>query len=136
MVLMVVPPGWWWSGAAGCCRVGVACGRSALDEAGDGGGRLAQPLAGRVAALDHGLGDAVADVAVEQPRRHRLEGAAHRRDLGEDVDAVPVVLDHGGDALGLALDAPEALEQIVLGKGVAGHRRSSSIRITGYPHGV
>ena len=41
------------------------------------------------------------------------------RDLGQHVDAVAVLLDHPLDAAHLALDAPQALDELVLGRGVA-----------------
>jgi hypothetical protein len=36
----------------------------------------------------------VVDVVVESLEGHRLEGGIAGRDLGEDVDAVPVIGDH------------------------------------------
>ena len=56
-----------------------------------------------------------------RPMRHGLQGLGHGGDLGEDVDAVDVLVDHPGDAADLALDAAQALEVVVLGVGVAVH---------------
>src|SRR5215212_2088820 len=77
---------------------------------------------GRFLELDLGLRPAglgrlehaVAHVLVEQTERDRLESLCHRRDLGEDVDAVLLLLDHALQAAGLALDAPQTLEVVVL----------------------
>ena len=67
---------------------------------------------------------AVARVLVEEPERDLVQRGVDRRDLGEDVDAVAIVLDHALDAADLALDPAQALEQLVLGGGVsAGGRR-------------
>ena len=63
--------------------------------------------------------DAVLDVVLEHLQRNRLERCVDRGELREDVDAVAVVLDHPGDAPHLALDAGEALEQLVLVRRVA-----------------
>ncbi|GAA4699568.1 hypothetical protein GCM10025781_17120 [Kocuria gwangalliensis] len=37
-----------------------------------------------------------------------MQGPGHRSDLGKDIDAVPVLLDHPGDATDLSLDAVQA----------------------------
>ena len=63
--------------------------------------------------------DAVLDVLFEHLQRHRLESGVDGAELGEDVDAVAVVLDHLGDAPHLALDARQALEELVLVRRVA-----------------
>src|SRR5438034_3400652 len=39
-------------------------------------------------------GDAMADMLVEDLERQRLEGGIHRRALGQDVDALAVILEH------------------------------------------
>ena len=67
----------------------------------------------RVAGLER-AGDAVADVLVEDLERERLERRVDGGDLGEDVDAVAVVLDHPLDAAHLAFDAVQALDERVL----------------------
>ena len=51
--------------------------------------------------------EAVPRVAVEQPERHLVERRLHGVDLGQDVDAVAVFLDHPGQASDLAFDAVE-----------------------------
>src|SRR6266511_133257 len=59
-------------------------------------------------------GDAVAHVLVEDLEGERLECGVDGRDLGEDVDAVAVLLDHPFDPADLSLDAVEALDECVL----------------------
>jgi hypothetical protein len=43
-----------------------------------------------------------------------LRGLRHCRDLGEDVDAVLLVLDHALQPAGLALDPPEPAQILLL----------------------
>src|SRR5262245_36025766 len=66
---------------------------SGLDEPGDGRHRLGELVIG-VVVLGDGVAHAVLQVLVEQPEPDALEGARHRRDLREDVDAVLVLVDH------------------------------------------
>ena len=66
-----------------------------------------------------GVDDAVAHVLLEQAEGDRLQRLRHRRDLGEDVDAVLLLLDHPLQAAGLALDAAQPLEVVVLAVDVA-----------------
>src|SRR3954452_10515564 len=94
-------------------------GDSGTHEAGDGLGGLADLLLGLPAAGARGLDDAVAEMLLEQAEGDRLQGLRHRRDLGEDVDAVLLVLDHALQTAGLALDATEPLEVLVLAVDVA-----------------
>src|SRR5688500_6640462 len=61
----------------------------------------------------------MAHVLLEQAQCDRLECLRHRGDLGEDVDAVLLVLDHALQAAGLALDAAQPLEVVVLAVDVA-----------------
>src|SRR5512133_4165172 len=63
------------------------------------------------ALLALGAHDAMACVVVEQAERDLVERGAHGADLGEDVDAVAIVLDHALDAADLAFDAAQALEE-------------------------
>ena len=70
--------------------------------------RRAWPRRRRVVAGDR-IGDAVADVAVEDPHRDLLERGLDGRDLGEDVDAVGVLADHALEPADLALDASQAV---------------------------
>jgi hypothetical protein len=101
---------------------------SGLDEPGDRVGRLAD-LGGRdVAALDRRLGDAVRQVVFQQAQRHRLQRPRRRRHLGQDVDAVLVVLDHLLQAADLALDPAQPLEVPVLARGVSVHAAPSAAR--------
>src|SRR5687768_1385785 len=88
--------------------------RSGTDEAGDGLGGLANLLLGFAATGGRRLHEAVAHVLLEQPEGDRLEGLRHGRDLGEDVDAVLLVLDHALQAARLPLDPAQALEVVVL----------------------
>ena len=75
--------------------------------------RMSRPTAAIISAVrascSLGLGSdhARMGVSVEQPERDLVEGGLDRRDLGEDVDAVAVLLDHALDAAHLALDAPQ-----------------------------
>jgi hypothetical protein len=54
-------------------------------------------------------------VVVEEPERDLVEGRQDGRDLGEDVDAVAVVVDHARDATHLAFDSSQAPLQSPLG---------------------
>src|SRR6478609_10407000 len=78
----------------------------------------------------------MAEVILEKTHGDGLERARQGADLGEDVDAVLLVLHHPMDAAGLTLDPLEAVEVLVLvgdvpvvgvvdGEGVIGHRDSS-----------
>jgi DNA-binding MarR family transcriptional regulator len=69
-------------------------------------------------------GDAVANVVVDELERDCVDRFANRADLGEDVDAVTVVLDHARDPAHLALHARESFQQLGPALGVSGHGRS------------
>lgn len=89
--------------------------RLAAHEAGNGGGCLFDLgfCDGRVAGafgFDGGAGYAVADVLFEQVQGDGVERLGDRGNLGEDVDAVLVFIDHAGDAADLPFDAAQALE--------------------------
>src|ERR1700759_86252 len=56
----------------------------------------------------------MSQVLVQQVQRDGTQGTVGGADLGEDVDAVLVLLDHAGDAAYLALDAPQPLGVVVL----------------------
>jgi hypothetical protein len=76
-------------------------------------------VAGRLALPLH----AVSGVSVEKAESDLVKRCLGGADLGEDVDAVAVVLHHAGDAADLTLDSRETLEHLVLAGGVAaGHR--------------
>src|SRR5207302_6207922 len=77
-----------------------------------------------------GAHHAVAGVVVDQAEGDLVERRLDGRDLREDVDAVALVLDHSLDPADLALDPAKAVEQLVLGGGVAGRGHAS------YPLGV
>src|SRR5687768_10676208 len=80
---------------------------------------------GRVARRQR-AGDAVAHVVVEDLEGETLERRRDRPDLGEDVDAVPLVLDHALDAPHLPFDPVQALDERILVLDVAvGHVRAS-----------
>src|SRR6478735_3186787 len=84
--------------------------RSGLHEAGDGLGGLLELLLLLGPALAGGVDEAVRHVVVEQVERERLERLRRRGDLGEDVDAVLLLLDHPLDPADLPLDPAQALE--------------------------
>ena len=66
-----------------------------------------------------GLDHAVGEVLLEELQRERLQGPGRGGDLGEDVDAVLVLLDHPLQAADLPLDPAQPLEVVVLGVDVA-----------------
>src|SRR5262245_40038970 len=82
----------------------------------------------RTAGVD-GVGDAVSDVILQQAERHRLQRAGGRGDLGEDVDAVSVVLDHPLQPADLPLDPAQPGQVRLLVSAVAVH--TSTIPATG-----
>ena len=69
--------------------------------------------------LGGGADNAVADVFFHQAQADGVQGLGHGGDLGEDVDAVLVLVDHPGDAADLALDPLEPAQVGVLVGGVA-----------------
>src|ERR671924_528794 len=91
-------------------RAGGAPGRvsAAAHQTPDRGHQLVGELFQR--ALRVPVDDAVAGVAVEEPECHLVQRGLDRGDLGDDIDAVAVVLDHSLDAAHLAFDALEARE--------------------------
>src|SRR5262245_3141965 len=60
-----------------------------------------------LAAAD-GVVDAMLDMVLEHLVLYLLEGGAHGLQLGEDVDAVALLIDHPLDAAHLAFDAAQA----------------------------
>ena len=85
---------------------------AAAHQAGDGAHQLIGHLFWvAVLATD----DAVLSVVVEQPKRHLVERGLDGGDLSDDLDAVALVINHPLHAANLALDPPEALQQLVLG---------------------
>src|SRR4051794_33172609 len=105
-------------------------------EARDRRAGLGELLVGDGPAVRGGLGDAVAQVLLEQAERDRLQRLGRGGDLRQHVDAVLVALDHLADAADLALDAPHPLEVGVLVLGVAVHGRPPCVPDThpGYRH--
>src|SRR6476620_6405538 len=87
-----------WEGGAG----------SGLHEARDGLGGLLELLLLLGAALAGRVDEAVRHVVVEQAEREGLERLGRRGHLGEDVDAVLLLLDHPLDSADLPLDPTEA----------------------------
>jgi hypothetical protein len=59
-------------------------------------------------------------MVLEQAQGDLVEGGLDRRDLGDDVDAVALILDHPLDPADLALDPSQPLEQGLLVAGVGG----------------
>src|SRR6202034_1775350 len=80
-----------------------------------------------VTALSGGLGDAVTEMILQQAERHRLQRPRHRGHLGEDVDAVLVVLDHPLQAPHLALDPAQPHQVVILAGGVSVHSGLRSV---------
>ena len=64
--------------------------------------------------------DAVLDVVVEDPEREALERRRDGADLGEDVHAVAILLDHPLDPADLPLDPVQTLDERVLALVVPG----------------
>ena len=89
---------------------------AAPHQAGDGGDELLGALFLEVRGP---VDDAVAGVVVHQAERDLVERSLDRRDLGQHVDAVAVLVDHVLDAADLPFHALEALEQLLFGRGVA-----------------
>src|SRR6478672_1770276 len=81
-------------------------------------------------------GDAVLHVLLEHLQRHGFERGADRTELGQDVDAVAVVLDHARDAAHLALDAREPLQELLLVRRVAVGGSGCHGASLAYPYGV
>src|SRR5579864_6962803 len=75
---------------------------------------LAAPRADR-------LGHTVLGVVGEQLEGDALECCPRRVDLGQDVDAIPILLNHLLDASHLTLDAPESRFDLLLVLGVTWH---------------
>src|SRR5207248_9472273 len=67
---------------------------SRSDQSGDRRRRLGHLLLCTCAAFGHRFRHAVAEVVVEQLECHRLESPVDRRDLAQDVDAIPLLINH------------------------------------------
>ena len=96
-----------------------------LREALHGGEQLVRLRArlGLVTGRDR-AGDAVVDVVVEHLQADVLERGHRRPDLGEDVDAVALLLDHLLDPAHLPLDPTQSLADRVLVVAMFGHVRT------------
>ena len=91
-------PSWWWG--------------LGTDESADGFGGLLQ-FDLRFFGVAHG-DDAVFEVLVEQHERDAFHGAGGRGDLGEDVDAVGLLVDEALQAAYLTFDATQPREDRLL----------------------
>ncbi len=114
------------------------CASAASEQSSDGGHHLFGP---RVLLARLGADDAGVRVPVEQPERDLVQGGLGGADLGEDVDAIPVVFDHAFDPADLAFDSPQPREQLVFGGRIApggrlSLRHTSQSSIYHYPLGV
>jgi hypothetical protein len=78
-------------------------GLTPLHQASDGGHHLGSHLVRP--AFGGAFVHAVPGVAVKQTEGHLVQGGLDGGDLGEHVDAVPVVVDHPLDPADLSLDA-------------------------------
>src|SRR5699024_10481079 len=78
-------------------------------------GDLLELDVGGLLALDHGVVDAVTHMVVQQAEGDVAQGRVRGTDLGEDVDAVLLLVDHPVNPADLALDALEpGLEAFLL----------------------
>ena len=105
---------------------------SCPQESRDRGRGLRDLLVRAVTPFAHRVPHAVAEVVLDQADRHRLQRPGHRGDLGQDVDAVDVLVDHALQPPHLALDAPEPGEVVGLVVVVA----AVSVTQPVYPHRV
>jgi len=94
---------------------------SASEEAFDGGGCFVDLGVEGFIAFVGGVVDAVAKVFVDEPDAHALEGLGDRADLGQDVDALGVLVDHALESSDLAFDAAQSIQVVLFGKCVARH---------------
>src|SRR3546814_17654777 len=92
---------------------------SGPDEPGDGLRVFLDLGLRRGAAHSGSPDDAVAQVLLEQTEGDRAQRLGHRGDLGEDVDAILLLLDHPLKASCLPLDPAQSLEVVLLVPDVA-----------------
>src|SRR4051794_10874227 len=107
---------------------------SPTHQAADGAHQLVGLLARLVRAAVSLAQEAVARVAVQQAERDLVQRRLDGGDLGEDVDAVAVVVDHARDAPDLTLDPGQALVELLFGGGVAA-RLGHAVQCTTTPEG-
>src|SRR5215207_1322020 len=88
---------------------------AAPHQPGDRGHQLLGPL---LLEILRAVDDAVARVVIHEPESDLVERRLNRGDLGQHFDAVAVFVDHVLHATDLALNAPQALEQLFFGGGV------------------
>src|SRR5690606_35676453 len=96
------------------CRPVAPVRWSGAEHAGDGLGGFLDLGVDLVAALDGRVGDAVAQVLLQQLQGEGLQGLGGGGHLGEYVDAVDVLVDHALQAADLSLDAAQAFEVFLL----------------------
>ncbi len=77
---------------------------------------------------------AAVDVILEHQQRNLVGGRGHRLDLLEDVEAIGFVLDEALDPACLALDPPEASDEVALVLRVA-VAKVGGVRIGGHTGG-
>src|SRR5665647_1353309 len=104
---------------------------SSTDQPGDGLAGFVDLVVGDVTSDAYRIFDAGTEVVVEERESERLERLGDCRDLGEDVDAVLVVVDHLLQAADLALDAAQPVE--VRGLGLVSARRGDFSHVTTIP---
>lgn len=112
----------------------LAAETSGADEASDCCRCLGDLFLRVVAAGVNRIGHAVLQVVVKQPQRNGLECLRDCRHLGENVDAIRVLIDHPLQAPYLALDAPQPrLHDVLL---VCVSRHADHCTPEGYPSEV
>lgn len=87
--------------------------RSGADEPTDRVAGFPNFRRGLVSSQFCGVEDAVLEVVVEKADGDDLQCPGERADLGQDIDAVFLVVDHFGNTAGLPLNASHALEVLV-----------------------
>src|SRR5437764_2829960 len=90
---------------------------AAAQQAPDGAHELVGQLLRR--SLSIAFDDAVMGVIIKESEGDLVERRLDGRDLGDDVDAVAVLVDHPLDAANLAFDSPQPGLKLILRRGVA-----------------
>src|SRR3954470_7053138 len=75
---------------------------------------------------------AVLEVVAQQLAAHSAQRFLNRRDLGENVRAVAVVVDHLLESADLAFDAPQTREVFGFDLRIDSYRRSSRLRFVSH----
>lgn len=94
--------------------------RLGADQAGDGLGSLFHLLVGLLPTLGGSLADAVVHMVIQKRQSHRLQSAGGGRNLGKDVDAVGIGLDHLLNGPDLTFDTPKSGDGSLLVAGISG----------------